>query len=226
MVSNNILDRFTNWERYLFTEGSYQDISDEYVQFDKKIIISDCDGILTDGGHYYTEEGKVMKKFGSCDKEAMRFMIKCGWKVMFVTDDPTGYKITQRRMQDWEVQYLPKRYLTDCKYYDRTSVFVPDVNYKTRREIVKKFKKEGWFVLFIGDSMSDIEAGKEADVFFTVNNSVKPVKICADWCTEKDGGSGGFASIMYYAHCDLGSKYTGIPMMIEKGVLYAPNKHK
>ena len=32
---------------------------------DIKLIISDVDGVLTDGGMYYNESGEVMKKFNT-----------------------------------------------------------------------------------------------------------------------------------------------------------------
>ena len=35
----------------------------EYI----KLVATDCDGILTDGGMYYTAEGDIMKKFNVLD---------------------------------------------------------------------------------------------------------------------------------------------------------------
>ena len=39
-----------------------------------KLVITDIDGVWTDGGMYYTAEGDVMK----------RFSVKDGWGVIFL----------------------------------------------------------------------------------------------------------------------------------------------
>ena len=39
-----------------------------------KLVITDIDGVWTDGGMYYTEQGDVMK----------RFSVKDGWGVIFL----------------------------------------------------------------------------------------------------------------------------------------------
>ena len=32
-----------------------------------KMVLTDVDGVLTDGGMYYSEEGEIMKKFNTRD---------------------------------------------------------------------------------------------------------------------------------------------------------------
>ena len=39
-----------------------------------KVFILDVDGVLTDGGFYYSSEGKVLKKFGPDDNDALKLL--------------------------------------------------------------------------------------------------------------------------------------------------------
>ena len=67
------------------------------------LFIIDVDGILTDGGFYYSSEGKVMKKFGPDDNDALG-LIKPYIKILFVSADKRGFEITKKRIQDMNMQ--------------------------------------------------------------------------------------------------------------------------
>ena len=45
-----------------------------------KLVISDVDGVLTDGGMYYNEEGEYMKKFNTRDSMGMELLLQKGLK--------------------------------------------------------------------------------------------------------------------------------------------------
>jgi 3-deoxy-D-manno-octulosonate 8-phosphate phosphatase (KDO 8-P phosphatase) len=61
-------------------------------------FILDVDGVLTDGTYYYTEQGKVAKKFGADDSDALhvlqRFM-----NIVCVSGDHRGFEITRSRVE-------------------------------------------------------------------------------------------------------------------------------
>ena len=46
-----------------------------------KLVITDVDGVLTDGGLYYTAEGEVMKRFHVHDGLGMKMLQTCGIQV-------------------------------------------------------------------------------------------------------------------------------------------------
>lgn len=59
----------------------------------------DVDGVLTDGSFYYSVDGKVMKKFGADDNDALSLLqpyLEC----IFVTGDKRGFKISKKRIAD------------------------------------------------------------------------------------------------------------------------------
>ena len=52
-----------------------------------KIILSDVDGVLTDGGMYYTESGDEFKKFCAHDGMGMKLLQEKGFKVGIITSE-------------------------------------------------------------------------------------------------------------------------------------------
>ena len=64
-----------------------------------QVLIMDVDGVLTDGSFYYSVDGKVMKKFGADDNDALSLLqpyLEC----IFVTGDRRGFEISKKRIVD------------------------------------------------------------------------------------------------------------------------------
>ena len=49
-----------------------------------KLVITDVDGVLTDGGLYYTAEGEVMKRFHVHDGLGVKLLQTCGIQVAVI----------------------------------------------------------------------------------------------------------------------------------------------
>ncbi len=62
-------------------------------------FILDVDGVLTDGASYYTAEGKMFKKFGPDDHDAI-LLLKPHLEICVVTGDKRGFEITKKRVAD------------------------------------------------------------------------------------------------------------------------------
>lgn len=148
----------------------------------KKIIISDCDGILTNGKSIYTYNGKTAKVYGSFDTEAIRTAHDLGWEFLFVSDDRHGWNITKARLDDYKEKGL-------CEY----QIASPE----EREELVKEYQNKGYYVVFVGDSISDLKAGLTANRFCTTSNAWDSVQDMCDFISEREGGNGGFAEIIY-----------------------------
>jgi len=52
-----------------------------------KIFFSDVDGVLTDGGMFYTESGDEFKKFNAHDGMGMKLLQEKGYKVGIITSE-------------------------------------------------------------------------------------------------------------------------------------------
>ena len=50
-----------------------------------KLVITDVDGVLTDGGMYYSKDGEYLKKFNTRDAMGMELLLNCGIKTVMLT---------------------------------------------------------------------------------------------------------------------------------------------
>lgn len=75
-----------------------------------KLFISDVDGVLTDAGMYYSENGDELKKFNTRDGMGMQLLRKQGIKTAIITSEETC--IVERRAKKLNIDYLfqGKRY--------------------------------------------------------------------------------------------------------------------
>ena len=74
---------------------------------EKKVIqlfLSDVDGVLTDAGMYYTEEGDEFKKFNTRDGKGFELLRNANIKTGMITSENT--KIVERRAQKLKIDYL------------------------------------------------------------------------------------------------------------------------
>lgn len=69
-----------------------------------KLFLTDVDGVLTDGGMYYSETGDEMKKFNTRDGMAFELLRNAGIKTGIITSENT--KIVENRARKLKVDYL------------------------------------------------------------------------------------------------------------------------
>jgi YrbI family 3-deoxy-D-manno-octulosonate 8-phosphate phosphatase len=69
-----------------------------------KLFLTDVDGVLTDGGMYYSENGDELKKFNTRDGMGFELLRKAGIKTGIITTENT--KIVERRAAKLKVDYL------------------------------------------------------------------------------------------------------------------------
>lgn len=63
------------------------------------VFVIDVDGVLTDGAIYSSADGKVMKRFGPDDNDAIS-VLQLQLPVHIVSGDHRGFPITERRVRD------------------------------------------------------------------------------------------------------------------------------
>ena len=69
-----------------------------------KLVISDVDGVLTDGSMYYTESGDEMKRFHTYDGMAFNLMRERGIKTALITSEDTN--MVSKRAKKLKIDYL------------------------------------------------------------------------------------------------------------------------
>lgn len=61
-----------------------------------KLLVIDIDGVLTDGGMYYTESGDELKKFNTKDGLAIKRLVKNGMQIAFLSNGKNSALIQSR----------------------------------------------------------------------------------------------------------------------------------
>ncbi|MGI9541789.1 MAG: KdsC family phosphatase [Cyclobacteriaceae bacterium] len=69
-----------------------------------KLFLSDIDGVLTDGGMYYTEQGDELKRFCVYDGMGLQLLQQKGIKVGLITAEDR--MLNQRRYKKLKLDYL------------------------------------------------------------------------------------------------------------------------
>lgn len=156
----------------------------------KIIVISDIDGCLTDGGLYYTADGKVMKKFGVGDHEGVKLLRKNNIDILFITADKTGYPIVKRRIDDMKCDLVV-------------------VNEIERLDFIKEYVKEYEQVVFFGDGLGDANVkNKIPEIYFiTPRNARNEAKDVSDYITENKGSEGAFLDLAIHVSWKTNTYY-------------------
>jgi len=140
-------------------------------------LIADVDGVLTDGGHFYTRKGKIMKKFGSNDKDALKIILeKFVEKIIFVSSDKKGFQITKKRIAS-ELGY--KIVLID-----------PDKGRKSFLECLNGSK------VYVGDGIYDASIFSLADLSIALADSTPQAKDKANYTLETSAGKNVFPHLL------------------------------
>ena len=68
-----------------------------------KKIVTDVDGVLTNGNFFYDEHGKKYKQFGPHDSDGIKLLKSVGVEVVAISADKRGFGITSKRLDDMGV---------------------------------------------------------------------------------------------------------------------------
>lgn len=140
-----------------------------------KLVITDIDGVWTDGGMYYTAEGDVMK----------RFSVKDGWGVLFLRQ----FDIPVAIMTGEQTQIVQKR--ADKLKIKHCYLGVNDKLSKAR-ELCVELGITLKDIAFIGDDINDIHLLREVGFSCSPSNTPDYIKKEVDYVTVAHGGFGAF----------------------------------
>lgn len=137
-----------------------------------KFLVSDVDGVLTDGGMYYSEKGDEFKKFHTRDGMAIKNLTAKGFPVGFLS---SGFnkKLIERRAKLLGVKFV----------YVGT-----EPKLKILSAWCKSLKLKLDEVAFIGDDINDVEVMKKVGLRACPADAHPHIKAIVDVITEKKGG--------------------------------------
>ena len=143
-----------------------------------KLLISDVDGILTDGGMYYSEKGEVLKKFNTRDGMGIELLSKKGVKTILMTKENSNIVKSRAKKIKAAATYL--------------GIYTKE---KHLTKICKKFSVNNEQIAYIGDDINDLELLKRVGLSVTPSDaSDNAIKLC-DYICKHRSGNGAFREL-------------------------------
>lgn len=147
----------------------------------------DVDGVLTDGGMYYSEEGEVMKKFNTRDGMGIELLRKKGVIPVIITKEKSEIVIKRAEKLKVEEVYIGVE--------DKLDVI---------KKLSKKYNLSFNEIAYIGDDINDLPVLEKVGLSFAPNDAIDEVKQIVDHITSKRGGEGAFREAADFL---LGTKF-------------------
>lgn len=138
------------------------------------LLAMDIDGVLTDGGMYYSQSGDEFKKFNTRDGLAIRNFVLAGNKAAFISSG-INENIIRRRAELLGVQYV---YVGT---WDKAGILE-----KWCEELGISMQN----VAYIGDDLNDLPVFEKAGFSFCPADAAQEIKNKATIVLSKKGGDG------------------------------------
>jgi len=141
-----------------------------------KIILTDVDGVLTDTGIYYGQEGESLKRFSIRDGMGVERLRKyAGIETIIITGENSATVRTRAEKLKIKEFYL---------------------GVKKKEEVLEIIKKKNGFekenIAYIGDDSNDYDVMQLCGFTATPNDGMSFIKDIADYVCETRAGYGAF----------------------------------
>ncbi|XPV77749.1 MAG: KdsC family phosphatase [Desulfovibrio sp.] len=146
-----------------------------------KMLILDCDGVLTDGGLYYDHEGPVVKRFNAKDGLGIKLAQRAGLKLAVVSG--LQHKAVETRMDELGID----------DYYAGFFRKVPVLE-----EICGKHNLQLDEIAFLGDDWVDAGAMLRVGLPMAVLDAVPEILNIALWTSTLKGGHGAVREAIHF----------------------------
>lgn len=146
-----------------------------------RLVITDIDGVWTDGAMYYTAQGDVMK----------RFCVKDGWGVAFLRHHDIHVAI----MTGEDTQIVKKR--AEKLQIDSCFLGVKD-KLALASELCDELGISLKEVAFIGDDINDLRLLRKVGFSASPSNTPEYIKQEVDYVCQTHGGHGAFREFAEY----------------------------
>jgi 3-deoxy-D-manno-octulosonate 8-phosphate phosphatase (KDO 8-P phosphatase) len=139
-----------------------------------KLIILDVDGVMTDGGMYFTESGDQFKKYNTKDGMGIQHLIKKGFQLAIIS---SGFKAEMVKARA-EMLGIQNCIVSRDPKIDILRSLCNDLNVKMEE------------VAIIGDDINDLEIIKNVGFSAAPSDAVNVVKSHVDVILNTKGGQG------------------------------------
>ncbi|GAP67742.1 3-deoxy-D-manno-octulosonate 8-phosphate phosphatase, YrbI family [Bacteroidales bacterium 6E] len=140
-----------------------------------KLVLTDIDGVWTDGGMYYDQTGNEWKKFHTYDSAGVLFCHQQDIPVGIITGEDTD--IVRRRAEKLGVDFLFQGVKNKLK---------------VATDLCQKLNLSMSDVAYIGDDINDIELLKNCGISASPSSAPSYIQNVVTLITKKGGGEGAF----------------------------------
>ena len=138
-----------------------------------KLLLMDCDGVLTDGQLWLTPDGDEQKTFHTRDGQGISLFQRAGFPTGIISGRTSS--AVERRVRDLKMSYLHQ----DAK--DKI---------KALEEIVAEAGVSAAECAYIGDDLADVPLLRRVGLAVAVADAAEEAKQTAHYITSRPGGHG------------------------------------
>jgi len=147
---------------------------------DIKLLLMDCDGVLTDGRLYFSARGEEMKVFDVRDGQGIVAWHRAGFKSGIISGRGAG-EIINRRADELGIEFVKVESSDKVRDFD---------------EIITSLSLDPKNVAYIGDDIGDIGLMKRVGFPVAVADAVDEVRAIAAYVTKAKGGRGAVREVV------------------------------
>lgn len=143
-----------------------------------KLVLTDVDGVLTDGGRYYSEKGEEFRKFHTRDGMGINILLRNGIKTAIVTKEKSD---------------IIKKWANDMNV---SKVYQNAIHKETLlKKICREFRVKDDEIAYIGDDINDIDLLKKVGFSVAPQDAHYFVKEIVDYTCTMSSGRGVFREL-------------------------------
>ena len=143
-----------------------------------RALVTDVDGVLTDGGLYYAESGDELKRFDVRDGQGLVLLREAGLHVAIVTRKQST--IVTRRARDLGITEVHQNVT------DKAAAV---------RDLLARHAIAPRDAAYVGDDLGDLPALRAVGLPIAVKEAVPEVRRAAHYVTKAGGGHGALREI-------------------------------
>ena len=152
-----------------------------------KLLLLDCDGVLTDGRITLVEGGDELKSFHTRDGHGLVLLHRAGLTSGIISGRTSG--AVERRARDLGVRFVRQGELNKIVAFE---------------EVLREASVEASEVAFVGDDVVDIPLMRRSGLAFAVADATDETRAAAHYVTRLPGGFGAVREV-----CELILKAQG-----------------
>ena len=144
-----------------------------------KLVITDVDGVLTDGSRYYSKDGEILKKFHVRDGMGVNLLLRNNIKTVIITKEKSSV------VKNWSCEM------------NVSKLFMGIKNKETLlSKICDSFSVKSSEIAYIGDDVNDIELMKLIGLSVIPNDADFYIKKHANYICKTHSGHGAFRELV------------------------------